>query len=123
MGWDVVAVCVCYPHNFPSNAHALPPSNPQLPFNIKGVRDCRLDINIQNAVKVRTTVNTVHTNSWLCLAGADTHTHMHAHTHCGLSWATERSRGVLKLTNLYETNTIHTHTDTNTLTHTLSPRL
>lgn len=45
------------------------------------------------------------------------------HSCCGLSWAKEGSRGVLNLTNLYETNTIRTHTQTHTLAHTLSPRL
>uniref|UniRef100_A0A3Q2VZT3 Uncharacterized protein n=1 Tax=Haplochromis burtoni TaxID=8153 RepID=A0A3Q2VZT3_HAPBU len=79
-----------------------------------GERLCRLDINIQCAVKAKTTVNTACMKSWLCLTGAETltqHTTKHAHARtrdCGLSWAKESSRGVLKLTNLYETNTIHT---------------
>lgn len=99
-----------------------PPTKPGVSLpDIKGARRlCRLDINIQCAVKAGTTVNTLHTKSWLSLAGAQTH---NTHSCCGLSWAKEGSRGVLNLTNLYETNTIRTHTQTHTLAHTLSPRL
>lgn len=105
----------------PPPHHHPPPTKPGVSLpDIKGARRlCRLDINIQCAVKAGT-VNTLHTKSWLSLAGAQTH---NTHSCCGLSWAKEGSRGVLNLTNLYETNTIRTHTQTHTLAHTLSPRL
>lgn len=53
---------------------------------------------------MKSTVKLAHTKLWLRLSRLETHKHR------GLSWAKEQSRGVLKLTNLYEINTIHTHT-------------
>ena len=110
------------PNPQPATQDSPPPKTQRLsPRHQGGERLCRLDINIQCAVKAGDySKHTAH--EILVVSRRSTNT-QHIHSCCGLSWAKEGSRGVLNLTNLYETNTIRAHTQTHTLAHTLSPRL
>lgn len=79
---------------------------------------CRRDINIQCAVKARTTVNTVHMKSWLSLAGAQTLTQR---THTQTQWAQLGQRVKQRCAkidkSLRDKHSPHTPTQKHTLTH------